>query len=97
MSVDTVMVECPVYKMKTVPVEVSAEAFANTYNFSAQPANVTVYGKAEVVAEIEKISTRRITNSDIEQEKAEVELVLPEDIKLRDGVSKVTVKFEKRD
>ncbi len=100
-SVDTesVMVQCPIYKLKTVPVEVDARSGGDVsqYRKSVQPSNVTIYAENEVLEQIEAIKTEPINLDTMEQNAQEVKLVIPEGVRMRDGITEVTVKAEKKD
>ncbi len=97
MSEDVIEVECPVYQLKTVSVEINANDVARIggYNVSIQPKNVTIYGEKEALEEVDKIETERLLVDEIDEEVA-VGLNVPEGIFLRDGIREVTIKLEKK-
>ncbi len=97
-SIEETEVKCPVYKLKTVPVRVDARAAegASNYKISVQPSNVTIYAENDVLEQIEEIKTKAINLDGMEEEAMEINLVIPEGVGFRDGITKVTVKAEKR-
>lgn len=98
MSIETVQVSCPVFKVKNVPVKVSAQASGGIdgYKISVQPSTVSIFGENEVLDQVSEIFTEMVYLDSLEDETTTCQLVLPEGIKLRDGISEVTVKAEKR-
>lgn len=99
MEIDTIEVTCPVMKLKSVPVTIDAftEAGLEKYKISIQPSNVTVYAENEVLETVEAVKTETINLDAMEETSAVLKLVLPEGLSLRDGITEVTVKVEKRD
>lgn len=99
MSIETVQVSCSVFKVKNVPVRVSAQASGgiNSYRISVQPSTVSIYGENEVLEDVDEIFTEMVYLDNLEDETTTCHLVLPEGIKLRDGISEVTVNADKRD
>lgn len=99
MDTETAAISCPVYKLKAVPV--SLEAFAaegvESYKIWVQPSNVTIYAENEILENIEEIVTESINLDEIEDGTATVKLVLPDGVSLRDGITEVSVKAEKKD
>ncbi len=97
-SIEETEVKCPVYKLKTVPVKVDARATEgiSSYKISVQPSNVTIYAENDVLEQIEEIKTKEINLDGTEEETMEVNLVIPEGVGFRDGITRVTVKAEKR-
>lgn len=98
-GVEEVTVNCPVYKLKTVPVTVDAKINGEleNYKISVQPGNVTIYAENEVLEQIDEIKTETINLDAMEEETLEVKLIVPEGVSFRDGITEVTVKVEKRD
>lgn len=98
-GVEEVTVNCPVYKLKTVPVTVDAKTNGELedYKISVQPGNVTIYAENEVLEQIEKIKTETVNLDAMEEKTLEVKLIVPEGVSFRDGITEVTVKAEKRD
>ena len=98
-GVEEVTVNCPVYKLKTVPVTVDAKINGEleNYKISVQPGNVTIYAENEVLEQIEKIKTETVNLDAMEEKTLEVKLIVPEGVSFRDGITEVTVKAEKRD
>ena len=98
-GVEEVTVNCPVYKLKTVPVTVDAKTNGEleNYKISVQPGNVTIYAENEVLEQIEKIKTETVNLDAMEEKTLEVKLIVPEGVSFRDGITEVTVKAEKRD
>ena len=91
--------ECEIYKLKTVPVKVDAKTNIgiDRYKISVQPANVTIYGESELLETINELKTESVSIDNLEEEVVSAALVIPEDIKLRDGITEISVKIEKRD
>ncbi len=93
-DVEEIMVSCPVYKLKTVPIVIDA----NTGNeellsqISVQPGNVTIYAENEILEQIKEIKTEKIDIDKIEEKTQEVKLVMPEGVSSRDGITEVTIK-----
>ena len=98
-GVEEVTINCPVYKLKTVPVTVDAKTNGEleNYKISVQPGNVTIYAENEVLEQIDEIKTETINLDAMEEETLEVKLIVPEGVSFRDGITEVTVKVEKRD
>ena len=98
MNVETIEVECPVYKQNTVPVKVDAKASGGVENYkiSVQPANVTIYAENEILETVNEVLTNVVNLDEITEEPVTVEIKLPDGVFLRDGVNVVTVKAEKR-
>ena len=98
-GVEEVTVNCPVYKLKTVPVTVDAKINGEleNYKISVQPGNVTIYAENEVLEQIEKFKTDTVNLDAMEEKTLEVKLIVPEGVSFRDGITEVTVKAEKRD
>ena len=98
-NIEEVTINCPVYKLKTVPVKVDATTSGEleNYKISVQPSNVTIYAENEILEQIEKIKTQTINLDTMEDNTLEVKLIIPEGVSLRDGITQVTVKTEKRD
>ncbi len=98
-DIEEVMVNCPVYKLKTVPVAIDAKTSDSleNYKLSVQPSNVTIYAENDVLEQIEEIKTEKINLDTMEEKSQEVKLILPEGVSLRDGITEVTLKAEKRD
>lgn len=100
MDVEKVQVECPVYKLKTVPVSVEKSINGNLENYkvSVQQSNITIYAEDEVLAEVEKLETKPLNLAEINDDNNTivVELIIPDGVYLRDGINEVTVKAEKR-
>ncbi len=97
-DVDTVEINCPVMKLKTVPVTVDATGLGEDYKLLLQPANVTVFAENEILAELSEISAGAIDVDLLTTEGTQVlELQIPDGVSMRDGIKKVTVKAEKRD
>ena len=96
---NTIDVECEIYKLKTVPVKVDAKTNIgiDRYKISVQPANVTIYGESELLETINELKTESVSIDNLEEEVVSAALVIPEDIKLRDGITEISVKIEKRD
>ena len=98
-DINTIDVECPIYKLKSVPIVVDAKSNIGVgrYKISVQPANITIYGESEILETVEEIKTESISIDNLEEEVVSAALVLPEGINLRDGIAEISVKIEKRD
>ncbi len=98
-DIEEVTVNCPVYKLKTVPVTVDAKTGGEpeAYKVSVQPGNVTIYAENDVLEQIQEIKTEVINLDAMEDKTQEVKLVVPDGVLFRDGITEVTVKAEKRD
>ncbi|MBQ9737021.1 MAG: hypothetical protein IJV86_01280 [Clostridia bacterium] len=97
-SEETVDVECPVYRLKTVPVKVDAktESSVSAYKISVQPTNVTIYAENDVLDNIQEILTKPVMLDQMTEPSVVVGLELPQGVFLRDGIKEVAVKAEKR-
>ncbi len=98
-NIETVDVECRVYKQKTVPVTLDYKASGDIdeYKVSVQPANVTIYAENEILETVEELLTYAVNLDDISGNGVmSVKIKLPEGVFLRDGVDTVNVKVEKR-
>ena len=98
MDVETTVVECPVYKLKNVPIKVNAKASdgVENYKISVQPSNVTIYAETEVLELIDEVMTDLVNIDEMTENTVVTGVVLPEGVYLRDGIAEVTVKAEKR-
>jgi len=93
-DVSEVEIFCPILKLKTVPIKVQLSGTVpEGANVSVQPNMVTVFGYEEDIEKIEEILTKEISVETVLGAGQSVELVLPENIALRDSVSTVTVKI----
>ena len=95
MDIKQTQVFCPVYKLKTVPVKIdTAGADISAYDVIVQPANVTVYGTAEDLAEVKEIFTKPINLQKMLQSGGpeNIELNIPEGISMRDAIKEVDIK-----
>ncbi len=98
MSEEEITVEFPVYRLKTVPVKADIKGTGNIedYKVSLQLENVTIYASNEILDEVEEIWTEPIMVSQMENQSKSIGLKLPEGVFLRDGISEISVKVEKR-
>ena len=98
MDIETVDVECKVYKQKTVSVKVNAKASGGVdgYKISVQPEHITIYAENEVLETVNELRTKPVNLDEITTGSITVGIELPEGVFLRDGVDVVTVKAEKR-
>ncbi len=98
-DVEEITVNCPVYKLKTVPVTIDAKTSGElaNYKISVQPSNVTIYADNEILEQVEEIKTEVVNLDTMEEKTQEVKLIVPEGVSFRDGITQVTVKAEKRD
>lgn len=97
-DVDTVEINCPVMKLKTVPVTVDAAGLGEDFKLSLQPSNVTIYAENEILAEVTEIAAEIVDVKKLTEEGVlKVELQIPEGVSMRDGIKEVTVKVEKKD
>ncbi|MBQ9757386.1 MAG: hypothetical protein IJW15_03080 [Clostridia bacterium] len=97
MSMDSVEITCPVFKIKTVPVVVDDSSIKSEYKVSVQPSNVTVYAENGVLENVTEILVERLDVAKLKEEGMQtVGLVIPEGVSMRDGITEITVKAEKR-
>ena len=99
MDITETQVTCPIFKLKNVPVKVDIgeEIDIRNYKVSIQPSNVSVYGESEILDEVNEILTERFNIDEIAEEgSGTVKLVIPEGILMRDAVTEVTIKAERR-
>ncbi len=99
MDITETKISCPVYKLKNVPVKLNIADGVDLRNYkvSIQPSNVSVYGENEILGEVSEIFTGQFNIDEIAEEgTGTVKLVIPEGIKMRDAVTEVTVKAERR-
>ncbi len=84
-------ITCPIYKVKTVPVSVIYDSgVSGTYNVS--PSQITIYGPYDAIDAIESLSTETIySNSFNNRGEAEVNLIIPPDIKVDGSTTEVKV------
>ena len=97
MNINAVEIKCPVMKLKTVPVEVDTSALGQGYKVTIQPSNVTVYAENAILETISEITASIDVDALAEEGVQRVKLVIPEGVSMRDGITEVTVKAEKRD
>ncbi len=97
MDINYVEINCPVMKLKTVPVEVDNLDLGEGYKVSIQPSNVTVYAENDVLETITKITATVNANTLTTEGVQQVKLNIPEGVSMRDGITEVTIKAEKRD
>ena len=97
MNINAVEIKCPVMKLKTVPVEVDTSALGQGYKVTIQPSNVTVYAENAILETISEITASIDVDALAEEGVQQVKLVIPEGVSMRDGITEVTVKAEKRD
>lgn len=97
MDINTIDIKCPVMKLKTVPVEVDTSALGEGYKVTIQPSNVTVYAENDVLEIISKINATVNIDTLAAEGVQQVKLVIPDGVSMRDGITEVTVKAEKRD
>jgi YbbR domain-containing protein len=98
MNIEELEVSCPVYKLKTVPLKVNVKVKNNieNYKISAQMSNVTIYAEDEILDTVSEVYTKEIDVDQLTNESVVTEIELPEGVYLRDAISEVTVKVEKR-
>lgn len=96
-SVDTMEAEvlCPIFKIKTVPIKLNLSTeLPQGASASVQPNMLTICGYEDDLEGIEEIFTEQISVQALSESGEEsVGLVLPENVKLRDGVTTVNVKY----
>ncbi len=97
MDIGTVDIKCPVMKLKTVPVEVDTSALGEGYKVTIQPSNVTIYAENGILEIVSKINATVNINALETDGVQQVKLVIPEGVSMRDGITEVTIKAEKRD
>ncbi len=97
MNVESVEIVCPIFKVKTVPIVIDDSSLKSDYKVSVQPSNVTIYAENEILSEITEIMAARIDVAKLKEEGTQtVGLVIPEGVSMRDGITEITVKAEKR-
>lgn len=96
MSFKSVPINCPVLKVKTVPVRLDFADDEKQYRASVTPVNVTFFADAKIAEEIEEIATEPIVvaNSS-EKQDLDVHLIVPEGVEMSDG-NVVKVHVERR-
>ncbi len=97
-DVEETVVKCPIYKLKTVPVKVDARAAegVSNYKISVQPSNVTIYAENDLLEKIEEIKTQPVNLDGMTEDAEEIKLIIPDGVGFRDGITRVTIKAEKR-
>lgn len=99
LSQNTVDVHCEILKKKTVDIQPVFESGLNHqdewYTLAENSVKaIEVAGTTTVIEELQKVETQVITRQMIDDEKVEVELVLPEGVESLDG-NKITLKLKK--
>jgi len=97
MNISAIEINCPVMKLKTVPIEIDTSALGEGYKVTIQPSNVTIYAENEILDIITKITAKVNINSLATEGVQQVKLDIPEGVSMRDGITEVTIKAEKRD
>ncbi len=97
MDINTIDIKCPVMKLKTVPVEVDTSALGEGYKVTIQPSNVTIYAENDILEIVSKINATVNIDALAAEGVQQVKLVIPEGVSMRDGITEVTIKAEKRD
>ena len=96
-STDIVEAEvfCPIFKLKTVPIKLQLSSqLPQGSQAAVQPNMITLYGYEEDIDAVDDILTEQVdVQSLVNDGEKSVELVLPENINLRDGVTSVTIKY----
>ena len=96
---DEIEIECPVYKVKTVPVTVDFGGDVNTdeYKITVQPSNLSVYADNDTLAQLTEIKTEPV-DFNVLKEKGTVTsgIAVPEGVYLRDGITEITVKLAEK-
>ncbi len=97
-DVDNVEINCPVMKLKTVPVVVDTAVLNGEYKVTLQPSNVTIYADNKILEEITEISAGALNVAVLAEDGVQtVELIIPEGVSMRDGIKEITVKAEKNE
>lgn len=99
LGTDKTEIQCPVYKLKTVPVTVDYGAEVNTdeYRITVQPSNLSVYASNELLAELSEIFTERVSFDELKENKSVIcGIVVPEGVSLRDGITEITIKLAEK-
>lgn len=96
-DISEVQLKCPIMKLKTVSIKADLDQSAALgETVSVQPNTITVYGYEDDIEGIEEIYTERVSIEKLRSDGAvNVGIRLPEDLKLRDNVTTVTVKLNK--
>lgn len=94
-DISEVQLKCPIMKLKTVSIKADIDsALAEGETISVQPNTITIYGYEKDIEQIEEIMTQKISIETLRNEKiVNADIMLPENLKLRDNVTFVTVKL----
>ncbi len=92
-DIDAVNVVCPVLERKNVDVALnSGNTLPLGYKVEISPNMLTVYAKSDVIADITDISTEYVDLSSLRGGEKHVQLVIPDGVQVRGGITSVTVK-----
>lgn len=92
-DIDAVNVVCPVLERKNVDVALnSGNTLPLGYKVEISPNMLTVYAKSDVIADITDISTEYVDLSNLRGSEKHVQLVIPDGVQVRGGITSVTVK-----
>lgn len=92
-DIDAVNVVCPVLERKNVDVALnSGNTLPLGYKVEISPNILTVYAKSDVISDITSVSTEYVDLSSLCGTEKHVQLIIPEGVQVRGGITSVTVK-----
>lgn len=92
-DIDAVNVVCPVLERKNVDVALnSGNSLPLGYKVEISPNILTVYAKSDVISDITSVSTEYVDLSSLRGAEKHVQLIIPEGVQVRGGITSVTVK-----
>lgn len=94
-DINETQLKCPIMMLKTVSIKPNLDRNVQAgETVSVQPNTLTIYGYEKDIENIEEILTEKISMETLKKDKkVSVALMLPENIKSRDNVNSVTVKY----
>ncbi|MDR1392144.1 MAG: hypothetical protein LBJ09_03015 [Clostridiales bacterium] len=101
-DINDINVCCKIGALKTVDIfprfiKISGEQVnANTENYKIFPNSITIYGKQDVIKNIEKLYTELIIiNKNDETFEKKIKLEIPDEINIREDIKEVNIKYNK--
>ena len=92
-DIDAVNVVCPVLERKNVDVALnSGNTLPLGYKVEISPNILTVYAKSDVISDITSVSTEYVDLSNLRGAEKHVQLIIPEGVQVRGGITSVAVK-----
>ncbi len=92
-DIDAVNVVCPVLERKNVDVALnSGNTLPLGYKVEISPNILTVYAKSDVISDITSVSTEYVDLSNLRGAEKHVQLIIPDGVQVRGGITSVTVK-----